>query len=206
MFRVEPWAKAFTETADARPEDPEQRLSFTEEAFEYLRLFCRSALLLPGDLSGRSDADRMDRSIQRALERQDRSGPAAAPAVAWSEEAVSLARRFTLLMIRKGCFNQHKRIILGIEKIIHRRKGLEEVIVETAAEPGEKLLAAVREKAALLTGAREIKTTVRVIPDLIGGLRLRIGSVLFDGSIKTQLKKMASDLSAAHLSGRGLEA
>lgn len=190
MFRAEPWAEAFTGTAALSPEDPEEGLSLTAEALEYLRLFCRFALLLPGDLSGRGDAGRMDASIQRALEKQSCSGPAA-----------DTARRFILLMIRRGCFHQHKRIILEIEKIIYRRKGLKEVIVETAVDPGEQLLSAARKKAALLTGAREIKTTIRIIPSLIGGVRLRIGSVLFDGSIKGQLKKMAADLSAADLSG-----
>jgi F-type H+-transporting ATPase subunit delta len=202
MFRVEPWAEAFTGTAVLAPEDQEEELSLTAEALEYLRLFCRSALLLSGDLSGRGDADRIDGSIQRALEKQDLSGPASSR----SKAAAEAARRFILLMIRKGRFHQHKRIILGIEKIINRRKGLEEVIVETAVEPDEQLLSAVREKAAALTGAREIKTTVRVIPSLIGGVRLRIGSMLFDGSIKTQLKKMASDISGAQLSRRGPEA
>ncbi|MDR2663364.1 MAG: F0F1 ATP synthase subunit delta [Treponema sp.] len=200
MFRVEPWAEAFAGTAALSPEDPGEGLSRTEEALEYLRLFCRSALLLPGDLSGRGDAERMDGAIQRALEKQGPSGPPR------SKAAADAARRFILLMIRRGSFHQHKRIILGIEKIINRRKGREEVIVETAVEPDERFLSAVRKKAAVLTGAREIKTTVRVIPSLIGGVRLRIGSMLFDGSIKGQLKKMASDLSAAQLSRRGLEA
>ncbi|MDR1306251.1 MAG: F0F1 ATP synthase subunit delta [Treponema sp.] len=208
MFRADPWAEAFTGTAALSPENPEEGLSLAEEALEYLRIFCRSALLLPGDIAGRGDADRMDASIQRALEKQGRSGPAASltPASPRSKAAVDTARRFILLMIRKGCFHQHQRIILKIEKIIHRRKGLEEVIVETAVEPDEQLLSAIRKKAAFLTGAREIKTTVRVIPELLGGLRLRVGSMLFDGSVRTRLKKMALDLSAVHLSGRGLEA
>jgi len=94
-------------------------------------------------------------------------------------------------MIRKGCFKHYKEIIRGIEKIINKQKGIEEVIVEAAAEPEEKLLAAIKENARHITAAKEVKLTLRLIPDLIGGLRLRWGSRVFDGSVQYRLKKLA---------------
>jgi F0F1-type ATP synthase delta subunit len=45
-----------------------------------------------------------------------------------------------------------------------------------------------------LTGAKDVKLIIRVIPDLSGGMRLRWGSTVFDGSIKWRLEKMAGDI------------
>jgi F-type H+-transporting ATPase subunit delta len=176
MFRAESWAEAFTASAEKTGADG-------EKALEYLKVFCRAALSAPGDLSGLNDAERLGTFIDAAL---DKTGLAGGD--------TRLALRFTLLMIRKNVFRRYRAVIRGIEKNINRKKGLVELVCETASPPEEKLLSLVREKALALTGAREIKTENRVIPELIGGIRLRIGSRLFDGSLKTRLRLMASEL------------
>jgi len=189
MFRSQPWAEAFIRAAGFAGNGGGangEAVAVAEDALEYLRVFCRAALLLPGDLSGRNDAYRIDRSIQAALARE----PVAEQA-ATEQKAVTLAERFVQLMIRKGCFKHYKRIIREIEKIINKQKGIEEVIVEAAAEPEEKLLTAIKENARHMTAAKEVKLTVRLIPDLIGGLRLRWGSRVFDGSVQYKLRKLA---------------
>jgi F-type H+-transporting ATPase subunit delta len=116
-------------------------------------------------------------------------------------------------MLRKSCFYQYKEITREIEKAIYRQKGIEEVIVETAVESdeagssGEEIFAMVKEEALRLTRAKDVKLISRVIPDLLGGIRLRWGSIVIDGSIKQRLEKMAGDIGA--LNGyleQGLEA
>jgi len=188
MFRSKPWAEAFVRAAGfaGNSAADNSAVVVAENALEYVRVFCRAALLLPGDLSGRNDARRIDRSIQAAFARESVAEQTAA-----EQQTIALAERFVQLMIRKGCFKHYKEIIREIEKIINKQKGIEEVIVETAAEPEEKLLAAVKENARHITAAKEVKLTLRLIPDLIGGLRLRWGSRVFDGSVQYKLKKMA---------------
>lgn len=184
-FKPEPWAHAFVTISGS--------VSVAEEALEYLRVFCHAALTLPGDLSGRNDADRLGRSIETALaQSQGNTEQAEQPAV--------LAERFVQLMLRKHCFHQYKRIIREIEKTIYKQKGIEEVFIETAVEPDDSFLEAVRMQAKVLTGAKEVKLSRRLIPELVGGLRIRWGSVLYDGSIKRRLQKMAGDLGALGLS------
>ena len=61
MFRPENWATAFVHAAKTP--------LAAEEALEYLKIFCFAALSLPGDLSGRNDADRLGRSIRAAGQR-----------------------------------------------------------------------------------------------------------------------------------------
>ncbi|MDH3960589.1 MAG: F0F1 ATP synthase subunit delta [Desulfuromonadales bacterium] len=41
---------------------------------------------------------------------------------------------------------------------------------------------------------KQIALTVEVNPDLIGGLQAEIGGRLFDGSVKTQLKRIEESL------------
>jgi F0F1-type ATP synthase delta subunit len=188
MFRAENWADAFMESAAASAVN-------AEEALEYLKLFCRSALFLPGDLSGRNDADRFGSSINAALKKTglDAAGVIKSPA--------DLARRMVTLLIRKNCFSRYRNIILKIEKCINKQKGLTELIVESVTELEGEFLRVIQKKAVEMTGAKEIKVKNLLVPELIGGLRIRVGSRLFDASFKTQLHMMAADLSK-----NGLEA
>jgi F-type H+-transporting ATPase subunit delta len=41
---------------------------------------------------------------------------------------------------------------------------------------------------------KQVAITVEVNPDLIGGLQAEIGGRLFDGSVKTQLKRIEESL------------
>jgi len=183
-FRPEPWAEAFVSAAG--------NALAAEEALEYLRVYCRAALTLPGELSGRNDADRLGRYIAAALVS---SGKAAKTAREGGEtDTAVFASRFIQLILRKRYFYRYKEILRGIEKVIYKQKGIEEVIVEAAEKPQEEILDAARKKALCLTGAKDIKLILRVIPDLIGGVRLRWGSIVFDGSIKWRLEKMAADI------------
>jgi len=192
MFRSKPWAEAFIRVANDSNavNGTGADCAVAENALEYLRVFCHAVLLLPGDLSGRNDAYRIDRSIQAALARENQTEEQAEQSVT-EQQAITLAERFVQLMIRKGCFKRYKEILREIEKIIYKQKGIEEVIIEAAAEPEEQLLTAVKENARHITKAKEVKLTVRLIPDLIGGLRLRWGSRVFDGSVQYRLKKLA---------------
>jgi F-type H+-transporting ATPase subunit delta len=188
MFRAESWADAFIKSAAVLAVN-------AEEALEYFKLFCRSALFLPGDLSGHNDADRLGSSINAALKKTGQAADTAAAGPA------DLARRMVMLLIRKNCFSRYRNIILKIEKGINDQKGITELIVESVTELDGELLKTLQKKAAGMTGAKEVKVKSLLIPELIGGLRIRVGSKLFDASFKTQLHMMAADLSK-----NGLEA
>jgi hypothetical protein len=179
-FRPEPWAEAFINAAGSA--------AVAEEAMEHLRAYCCAALRLPGDISGRNDADRLGRRITAAL------GSAGAQTTSKKDgmDAANYASRFIQLMIRKRRFNYYKEIIREIEKAIENQKGIKEVILETAETPDAEILEASREEALRLTGAKGVKLVSRVIPELIGGIRLRWGSTVLDGSIKWRLDKMAA--------------
>ncbi|MDR1930004.1 MAG: F0F1 ATP synthase subunit delta [Treponema sp.] len=175
MFSPRVWARAFL-AGSPNPEDACLSL-------EVLRVYIHCALALPGYISGRDGADRLDLHIGRA---------AGAGFISEPEER---ARRFLGLMVRKGCLRYHGRITAEIEKTINRSRGLVQVFLESAFDPGGALLDSVRKKIREQAGAREVEIKTHTDPGLIGGLRLRIGGVLFDGSVKTGLQKMAAALS-----------
>ena len=177
MFRPENWAYAFVNAAKTPVR--------AEEGLHCLKSFCHAALSLPGDLSGRNDADRLGRSIQAVKKRLP---------LPVEEDSFCLAERFIQLMLRKNCFHHYKKIVNCIEKIIEKQKGIEEVIVEAAVDLDKEFLREIEQKAKNLVGAREIKLTQRLIPELIGGIRLRWGSLLFDGSVRRSLEKMKLNL------------
>lgn len=198
MFSPEPWARAFLR----RPKTAEE----SETAFEILKLYCRAALTIPGELAGLNDARRFARIIDRSLEEaglwnkpqlvsQARPVPQADFAGDSADllDAAKYARNFFLLMIRKGCFYQYKKIIGRIRRIIDENNGTVQAALEAPFEPDPRFMELLKQRLLEKTKARKIELGFRLSPDLIGGFRIRMGSVLLDGSLKARLAKMASD-------------
>ena len=55
-------------------------------------------------------------------------------------------------------------------------------------------LTALEALAKRLTGARLIVVSTKVEPDLIGGVTLAVGGTVYDGSVKTQLERLADKM------------
>jgi F-type H+-transporting ATPase subunit delta len=66
--------------------------------------------------------------------------------------------------------------------------------VVSAVPLGEDRAALLQKKLAALTG-RTVKLATRVDPSILGGLVARVGTIVYDGSIATQLAKMKDRLS-----------
>ena len=186
MFRAENWARAFVNAA--------KNPLAAEEALQYLKVFCNGALSLPGDLSGTNDSDRLGKLIAAAKNRFFEKNE--------NDSAMrnfTVAERFIQLMVRRYCFHQYKKIIRSTEKIIYKQKGIEEVIVEAPVDLDKEFLETLGEKTKKMIGAKEIKLTQHLLPELIGGLRLRWGSTLYDGSIRRALQMMALELKSRRI-------
>ena len=50
-----------------------------------------------------------------------------------------------------------------------------------------------------LSGGQTVELSFKVVPELLGGVRLRIGNTLYDGSLKTQLEDLQDRLLSAPL-------
>lgn len=75
---------------------------------------------------------------------------------------------------------------------VDRRLGRARVTVRSAAALSEQQLAEVTALAGRLTGGREVLLSTAIDPELIGGVVLETGGTVYDGSVKTQLARLAT--------------
>ncbi|MES1021471.1 ATP synthase F1 subunit delta [Gloeocapsa sp. BRSZ] len=69
--------------------------------------------------------------------------------------------------------------------------------VVSAVDLTEEQQQAVREKVIAMTNAREVELDTKIDPDLIGGVIIRVGSQVFDASIRGQLRRLSLRLSGS---------
>jgi F-type H+-transporting ATPase subunit delta len=72
-------------------------------------------------------------------------------------------------------------------------------IVESAKGLGPAELEGIEALAGRLAGGKQVYLTVRENPALIGGIRLKLGNTLYDGSVATQLDELHRRLMEAPL-------
>jgi hypothetical protein len=175
MFQADRWAVAFTELCGKD----------LDEGLEAARVFIACAEGIRGRVSGTPTAVRVETMLRGAV-KQAGFGP--------DNRGVELAVRFLAYLIRKDYF-KHRQILLNeIERAANRMKGITRVKVETpgplTADFKEKLITALKSR----TGAREIILESRIVPELIAGYRVFIGSNLLDTSLREQMRNLGSDL------------
>jgi F-type H+-transporting ATPase subunit delta len=73
--------------------------------------------------------------------------------------------------------------------LANEARGIVEVEVRSAVPLPDQTLQALEAKLAKRTGKR-VKFQTQVVPELIGGLVVRVGDQLMDGSVKTRLRRM----------------
>jgi hypothetical protein len=140
MFSPKPWARAFMNCAAANA--PASSAS-AEACLEALEIYCKCAEALPGNLSGKADAGQLEKLLENALAGTDLASGETVPGFSGAAE---LARRFFLLMVKRGCFHHHEKIIMAIEKSINNKKGISDITLETAFMVDDDFLAAVRKR------------------------------------------------------------
>lgn len=77
--------------------------------------------------------------------------------------------------------------------LLMAQRGEQEGIVETARPLAAEDESRLREVAGKIAG-RKVALTVQVRPELVGGVRLRIGNVLYDGSLQSALTQLEKKL------------
>jgi F-type H+-transporting ATPase subunit delta len=148
-----------------------------------------------GELEQICELARGDRALREFL---------ASPIIDRAERAESLGRmfrdritdltlRFLLVLNHKGRLSHLESITAAYDSMVQEAQGRVEVDVFTAAPLGNKQLRLIGErvKAAI---SREPVLHAYTDETMIGGLRLRIGDQLIDGSVATRLRRMRETL------------
>jgi F-type H+-transporting ATPase subunit delta len=175
-----------------------------DEGLAALKVIAGCTERLPGPVTGTSEALQLERMILSAVEK-----------TGGFSRGAELAARFTALMIKKGRFSALHLIIEEAEKIADERKGILTVVIESVTaidkkfedELKQKLLQQGLLKQGLLKqqGAwnypvpKEVRLISCLVPELLGGYRLRMDSEVFDASLRGQIQSMAAELNAAAL-------
>jgi F-type H+-transporting ATPase subunit delta len=103
-----------------------------------------------------------------------------------SDDAV---RKFVYLILNKNRIKILDKIIYALENLSDKFTNRARIRVKTALKLDEKEIETLKKRFADIT-KKDVLLDVYVEPELIGGIIARIGSTVYDGSIKNQLKTM----------------
>jgi len=101
--------------------------------------------------------------------------------------------RFLSLILEKGRMVFIEQILQGYRLFVEEHEGIErvEVTVPSPMDDEQK-----KQLVEVLEGVRGKKIVLeeRIDPSIIGGLVVRVGSIVYDGSVKTQIHKLSENL------------
>ena len=106
-----------------------------------------------------------------------------------------ITRNFLFVLVDHRRIPALSGIIQNLEEVLDQRLGYARADVASAAELTETQQRAVNAQLERLTGKR-IRMQFRIDPQLIGGVTARIGSTVYDGSVRGQLRALERRLSA----------
>ena len=104
-----------------------------------------------------------------------------------------VVRRFLVLLVKNRNIGMFQDICSAYYKIEDEIAGRIRAEVEAAIDMSEDLKAGIKDKLGRLTG-KEVILAVEKNPQLLGGIVVRVGNVVLDGSIKTQLDRVKTRL------------
>lgn len=105
-------------------------------------------------------------------------------------------RNLLALLVRRGRFELLPAVIGEFRRLYRRREGIVEAVVTSAAPLDAAEAAALEQHLAATAGAR-VELSQRVDASLIGGLQVRLGDRLIDGSVRGRLERLRTRLSAS---------
>ncbi len=82
-------------------------------------------------------------------------------------------------------------VVRAYESFVDRELGRARVTIRSAAALTDAQRAELEALARRLTGSREVMASIAVDPNLLGGVMLDVGGTVYDGSVKTQLERLA---------------
>lgn len=107
-----------------------------------------------------------------------------------------MLRNFVAIVVRKRRSNLFGQIRAAFEKVLDERMGVLEAKVASASPMSDASQQALEAQLSRLTG-KKVRATYSVDPDLLGGVTARIGSTVYDGSVRGQLESLRRKLTAS---------
>jgi F-type H+-transporting ATPase subunit delta len=102
------------------------------------------------------------------------------------------------LLLRRRRIELLPRIAQEFRRQYNVREGIVEATATSAAELDTNELAALRTRLEQMTGGK-VELTTSVDPSLLGGVQVRLGDTLIDGSVRGRLERLRNRLAAGTL-------
>jgi F-type H+-transporting ATPase subunit delta len=151
-----------------------------------------------GELRAFEGAMRESRALAAVLETPAIPGPRKKAVIGRIAEVLQLSkvtRNFLFVLTDHRRTNSFSEIIQAFEAALDERNGVARAEVAAAGEMSEALRASLAAELEKLTGKR-IRMTFHVDHSLIGGVMARVGSTVYDGSVRGSLGSLERRLSA----------
>ncbi len=142
--------------------------------------------------AGSPDLGRLIRSPVVARADQARAMAAVLEAMG----AEPLVRNFIGVLARNRRLGALPAIVRRFRALVAERRGEVEAVAEAAIDLDDATTDRIRDALAAALGRRAALRT-EVVPDLLGGLVVRVGSIRVDGSLRTQLQSLAHAMKGA---------
>lgn len=107
-------------------------------------------------------------------------------------ESVPLSRvvvNFILVLLQKARIQQFDQLVGAYERVLDERLGIVHAQIFSTREMEEAVKERLQEAVSRLTG-KKAKLRYQLDEELMGGLKMQIGSTVFDGSVRTQLEEI----------------
>jgi F-type H+-transporting ATPase subunit delta len=108
-----------------------------------------------------------------------------------SDKAVNLIR----LLIRRRRIELLPQVAARYEELYERQKGIVRATITSAAPLDDAELQAIQSRLSQMTGGT-LRTDVNVDPSLLGGVIVRIGDRMIDGSVRGRLERLRNRIAA----------
>jgi F-type H+-transporting ATPase subunit delta len=111
--------------------------------------------------------------------------------------ASDTVRRFLSLLLDQHRMDGFPEVCEELERLANEASGRALAEVVTASELSADQLERLRQALAART-RREVALQVRVDPSILGGVVAKVGDLVFDGSIRTQVAQLRANLMKGH--------
>jgi F-type H+-transporting ATPase subunit delta len=108
------------------------------------------------------------------------------------------SNNFLHLLLNNARLHELDQMLRALSRELDARTNIVSAEITTAREIGEQEKSMLRDKLKGATG-KEVRLQFHTDPNIIGGVVTRIGSLIYDGSIKNQLSQMKRVLMDARL-------
>jgi F-type H+-transporting ATPase subunit delta len=109
--------------------------------------------------------------------------------------ASKIIRNFLFVIADHGRAHEIPEIAAAFQEVVRQRQGITEAQVYSAIRLSEAQKGEITKKLTSLTG-KTVDPNYFIDPDLLGGVVVRVGDTIYDGSLRNRLAQMRAQLSS----------